>query len=351
MGSHRLDTTVRFFALPKLTRRQAMVRGGAGLTAGLLAVRGQRGVGLSRTAGAESPDGEQAGLVDIGGRSLYMESHGASEPTVVLEAGQLARSDVWNRDLKEQPGVRAMVLPAIAALTRVVAYDRPGTIGEVNPDLTPDAPLFLPSRSDPVPQPRTVRGMVEDLHALLHRAGIPGPYILAGHSMGGLCMRLFASTYPDEVAGMVLVDATHEDVWTAFEQALAPDAWAEFEAMSVENRELSEVYPEYERISTAPLIRDPNMAVMRRAREESPLRPMPLAVLAHGLPFPAPFPEWPVDEMEGIMRSLQDDLAQLVPDARYVIAEASGHNIHQDQPELVIEAIRWVLDAVRSADR
>lgn len=351
MDANGLDAVARFFARRKLSRRQALVRGAAALAPGLVAARGPLGLGSVQRAVAGSTRDEQPGLVDIGGRSLYFESHGSGSPTVVLEAGQLARSDVWSRDLIEPAGERELVLPAIAALTRVVTYDRPGTIGEVNPALTPDAPLFHPSRSDPVPQPRTVRGIVEDLHTLLHRAGVPGPYILVGHSMGGLCMRLFASTYPDEVAGMVLVDATHEDVWIEFKQALPPDVWAAFETMTVENRELFEVYPEYERISTAPLIDDPNMAVMRRARVESPLRPMPLAVLAHGVPFAPPFPEWPVDEMERVMRALQDDLARLVPGARYVIAEASGHNIHQDQPDLVIDAIRWVLEAVADTGR
>ena len=65
----------------------------------------------------------------------------------------------------------------------------------------------LRSRSDPVPQPRTARDLVADLHALLHAAAVPGPYVLVGHSLGGVVVRLYASTYPDEVAGLVLVDA------------------------------------------------------------------------------------------------------------------------------------------------
>ena len=64
-------------------------------------------------------------------------------------------------------GARTMVLPGVAAFTRVCAYDRPGTIGEVNPDLDPHGPPFFPSRSDPVPQPRSTRDKVADLHALL----------------------------------------------------------------------------------------------------------------------------------------------------------------------------------------
>jgi len=289
-------------------------------------------------------------MVDIGGRSLYVEAHGDGGPTVILEAGQNGRSDVWSRDLLEPPGERTMVLPAVAGFTRVVTYDRPGTIGEVNPNLAPYGPLFYPSRSDPVPQPRTIADVVADLHTLLEVAAVPGPYVLVGHSLGGLCMRLYASTYPDDVVGMVLVDATSEKVWVDFHEHLSPADWEVFEIQTIENPELAAAYPEYERYWRKPLIDDPNMAQMREAQADSPLRPMPLAVLSHGIPFGAPFPGWPTEEMEAVMTSNQAYLAGLVPNAIHVIAEASGHNIHQDQPELVIEAIRQVVDAVRDPD-
>ena len=178
------------------------------------------------TSSPRAASGDFAGLVDIGGgRGLYLECHGQGSPTVILEAGLLSRSDVWSRDSKEPEGARTMVLPGVAAFTRVCAYDRPGTIGAVNPDLDPDDPLFYPSRSDPVPQPRTVEDMVADLHSLLVAADVPGPYVLVGHSAGGLVVRLYASTYPDEVVGMVLVDATPEDVWLRFQEALTPAQW------------------------------------------------------------------------------------------------------------------------------
>jgi len=74
---------------------------------------------------------------------------------------------------------------------------------------------------------------------------------------------------------------------------------------------------------------------------------MPLVVLAHGIPFPAPFPGWPTYKMERIIFALEQDFATLVPDARLIVATESGHNIHQDQPELVIDAIRQVVTAVR----
>jgi pimeloyl-ACP methyl ester carboxylesterase len=77
---------------------------------------------------------------------------------------------------------------------------------------------------------------------------------------------------------------------------------------------------------------------------------MPLAVLAHGVPFPAPTPDWPSEATEAIMLAQERYLATLVPDARFTVAGTSGHNIHQDQPELVVEAIRQVVAGVRDPD-
>ena len=302
------------------------------------------------TLAAASPvaTGDFSGPIDIGGRKLYLECRGQGTPTVILEAGANGRADVWSRDNLHPAGARTMVFPGVAAFTRVCAYDRPGTIGEVNPDLDPHGPPFFPSRSDPVPQPRTTRDMVADLHALLRAADIRGPYVLVAHSAGGLVVRLYASMYPDEVVGMVLLDSTHEDVWLRFKDALPPAQWSEFEALTVTNQELLDAYPEAERWYTAPLADDATTGQVRQARANAPLRPMPLVVLAHGIPFAAPSPGWPSDKMEGIMTALQEDLAKLVPNAHYAIATKSGHNIHRDQPEVVIAAIQEVVEAVRN---
>ncbi|MCA9863633.1 MAG: alpha/beta fold hydrolase, partial [Thermomicrobiales bacterium] len=109
---------------------------------------------------------------------------------------------------------RTMVLPGVANATRVCAYDRPGTVASIGDE------DFI-SRSDPVAQPRTSAEIVAELHALLQAAGIPGPYILAGHSLGGFFARLYAATYPDEVVGLVLVDACSE----MLEDVMPPDRW------------------------------------------------------------------------------------------------------------------------------
>ena len=279
--------------------------------------------------------------------SLYLECRGKGSPTVILEAGAYGRADVWTGICSTPRASGPWSCPGVAQFTRVCAYDRPGTLTMNNPDLDPDGPLLNPSRSDPVPQPRTTQDMVDELHALLAAADIPGPYVLVGHSAGGLVVRLYASEYPDEVVGMVLLDSAHEDGWLRFQEALTPEQWEVVEALTVTNQDLLDAYPEAERIWTAPLADDATTGQVRQATQDAPLHPMPLVVLVHGIPFGDPFPGWPSEKMEAIMSDLQEDLATLVPNARFGIATESGHNIHQDQPELVIDAIRDVVEAVR----
>ena len=122
-------------------------------------------------------------LVDMGGYRMHISCQGEGSPTVILEAGGGDSSLIW-----------ALVQPQVAKITRVCAYDRAGF-----------------GWSDLSPKPRTAQNIVEELHILLVKSGITGPYILVGHSMGGMIIRLYAHQYPDEVAGMVLVDSVHEE--------------------------------------------------------------------------------------------------------------------------------------------
>lgn len=341
------DALSTFLGHSRFTRRQALARGGSGLAAGALLASGFPAPAQAATPTPRKRGDDLSGPVDIGDRLLYVESTGSGGPTVVLEAGALGRSDVWSRDLKEPEGVRQMVYQGVATFTHVCTYDRPGTIGEVNEDLEPFGPLFYPSRSDPVPMPRRFQDITDDVSSVLKASGETGPYVLVGHSVGGLTMKYHAMTHPEDVVGLVLVDATEEDVWDEFRNALSADEWAVFEKLTVENPELLAAYPEAEFVWTAPLANDHNVAAVRKARMDSPLKPMPMVVLSHGIPFGQPFPSWSVEKMERIMTDLQIGLARLVPGAKHIVAEKSGHNIHQDQPALVIEAIRMVVDAVR----
>jgi pimeloyl-ACP methyl ester carboxylesterase len=279
------------------------------------------------TAASPSPtSGDFAGLVDIGGgRRLWLECRGTGSPTVILEAGYGNDADNWDTATLPPGSEQTAVLPGVAAFTRVCAYDRPGTIG-----------VGLDHRSDPAPMPRDAIAMVADLHAL-SAAAIPGPYVLAGHSFGGLIIRLYASTYPDEVVGMVLVDAAHEDYYDQVEAVLAT---AQLAAATPTPDELTGD-PEFERVDIAA-----STAAMRKAAAASPLRPMPLVVITHGLPWDWPA-GYPVAELEAVWEPLQEKLAALDPDGRLIVAEQSKHFIPGDQPELITAEIEQVVAAVR----
>ena len=231
------------------------------------------GAQVGPPGGAPPSAGASAGLVDLGGgRRLYLECRGTGRPTVVLEAGYRSPASVWTEDLLSPDRPRTMVLPGVAAGTRVCLYERPGTAALLDDDLHP-------SRSDPVPMPRTAPDVVADLHALLRAAGVPGPYVLVGHSLGGLFVRLYAATYPAEVAGLVLVDAWSEKL----EQRLTPAEWAAYVRLNALPPPELAAYPDLETLDFAAA-----SAAMRRAAAVRPLRPLPLAVLSHGEPFGIP---------------------------------------------------------------
>jgi pimeloyl-ACP methyl ester carboxylesterase len=186
---------------------------------------------------------------------MYLECRGRGGPTVVLVSGYGNGADVWSA---LDPGVsRPPVLAGVARSTRVCAYDRPNT-GLLDGGR---------SRSDPVPQPRSAADAVAELHALLRAARLPGPYVLVGHSFGGLVVRLYASTHPRQVAGLVEVDATYE----RHRELFTPEQWAAFQRFTT--------------LAPVPGLDPPNELVdldasldqMLRAKAVRPLRPtMPL---------------------------------------------------------------------------
>ena len=278
--------------------------------------------------------GDAAGLVDIGGgRRLYLECRGTGSPTVVLEAGYRSPATVWSEDLVQPELPRTMVFQGVAAFTRVCLYERPGVAALLENGLQP-------SRSDPVPQPRAAESVVADLHALLQVAGVPGPYVLVGHSLGGLFVRLYAATYPDEAAGLVLVDAWYEGL----EQLLTAEDWAAYVRLnSAVPPELAS-YADLETLDFAAA-----SATMRRAAAAQPLPPLPLTVLAHGQPFGLPEEAlgFSPAALEAAWRAAQTQLAALVPGARFEVATESAHYIQLEQPDLVIDAVRQVVDDVR----
>jgi pimeloyl-ACP methyl ester carboxylesterase len=209
--------------------------------------------------------------------------------------------------------------------------------------------------------------MAEELHTLLQHAGISPPYILVGHSMGGYNIRLFASLYRSEVAGMVLVDSSHP------EQEKRLQALNDLDKTWVREQEFLEFSmpfgvprllgfcdkdgavraPECNFHSTRE-----GVAELKAISESSaqaattgPLGDLPLAVLSHDPDQPEPgLPEDLVKPTNDAWQQMQNELAQLSTRSTHVIAKNSGHYIQIDRPDLVIEAIRKVVDQARLPD-
>ena len=269
-------------------------------------------------------------LVDIGGHRLHIHCTGEGTPTIIFDSGVGGFSLEWSR-----------IQSALAQRTRVCSYDRAGY-----------------GWSDPGPLPRTSERITRELHTLLLRAGVAGPYIIAGHSFGGYNAQLFASNYPNETAGLVLIDASHPE---QIERLPGPKPGTPKRAKPNANSYvISWFFPH-------PNFPDENALMAQRimqgwrhkmtwreemtvfsvsAKQVQASRPMPkvpIVVLTRGRSF------WPAyskgDETEKIWLQLQDELSQLGANPVHLIAQHSGHVIHLDQPDIVITAMETMLDA------
>jgi pimeloyl-ACP methyl ester carboxylesterase len=146
-------------------------------------------IGSARDARRFPPPGQ---LVDVGGHRLHIYCMGEGTPAIVMDSGFPASSLSWT-----------FLQPAVARFTHACSYDRAGL-----------------GWSDAGPmQPRSSRQIVEELRALLLNAGVEGPFVLVGHSFGTFTVRLYASTYPGDVVGMVLVDPIHQNEWLEMTEA------------------------------------------------------------------------------------------------------------------------------------
>ena len=235
-------------------------------------------------------------IVDIQDRKLYGWLSGTGEPLVILDAGMGDTSEDWSKIQLE-----------VARFTRVLSYDRAGM-----------------RRSDPGPTPRTCQSMMIDLRLLLTAASLPPPYVLVAHSWSGLNARWFANQYPDEVVGMVLVDAVHEGRYERFAQVMTEEQtqrmWVSFKDPT-KNDECIDRVASIAQVTGNQRIYDFPLAVLTRAPDGDVLRQI---------------------EIE-----LQGELLKLSTNSRQYFSKYSDHFINTSEPELIIEAIRQVVELIR----
>jgi pimeloyl-ACP methyl ester carboxylesterase len=275
-------------------------------------------------------------LIDIGGYRMHIYCAGRGAPPVILDSGLGDSYMAWHN-----------VQPEIAKFVSVCSYDRAGL-----------------GYSEPSPRPRTSRVFAEELHELLHAAGVAPPYILVGHSFGGFNARLFASRYRSETAGMVLVDSAHPDQPKRYPQQL------EMNAELVRQEKLLQFT---EPIGIPRLLGDCGDSAAIRAAEctfndmrenvtelemvgesaseagaAGDLGDMALIVISHDTNQSHPdLPEELDKTRNRVWAQMQEELSHLSTNGALVIAKGSGHDIQDQRPEIVSEAVHNVVNRAR----
>jgi pimeloyl-ACP methyl ester carboxylesterase len=259
-------------------------------------------------APAQSPQ-----LIDLGGYRLDVLRAGSGTPAVILVGGLGNGLDTWSQ-----------ITPSVAQFSTVIAYSRGGL-----------------GRSEPGPSKHTVRDAALELHALLAKLQLKPPYILVGASYGGIIVRLYTSIYPGEVAGVVFVDASHEEQVKRYGQ-------------------LDSKYPDQFRKSFEEKIRSDKGAEADEDRESlqiqeagavegmKPLPDVPIAVLTSMKINPNPQFVNQTARGYDAWRAMHDEWFHRSTNGLRIVTARSGHHIQDDEPQLVIDAIRFVLDRVRT---
>ncbi len=279
---------------------------------------------------ANPPPGQ---MVDVGGYRLHINCMGTGSPTVVIDAGWGDWSLGWSS-----------VQADVAKTTRVCTYDRAGM-----------------GYSEAGPLPRDAEQFAGELHTLLDRAGIPGPYLLVGHSLGGLPVRVFTHEYPAEVAGVVLVDSmspgqarepaadASSTTPTGAGRSSIPALLARFGVLRLVSGppgpapnlspQAKEAYAAFSVTPrSAQAWADEGTGVpasLTQAGAVKSFGDLPLIVLSRGLDQD---PDW---------QRMQAELLKLSSNSQAMIADKSGHNIHYDQPEAAVAAIVKMVEQLR----
>ena len=277
-------------------------------------------------------------LVDVGGYRIHIYCVGGGSPTVVLDSGLSDSSLSWDR-----------VQPEIAKFTRVCAYDRAGL-----------------GWSDPSPKPRNSRVFAEELHTLLHNAGIPAPYVLVGHSMGGFDTLIYARLYRPEVAGMVLVDSPHPDfanrlpeLRRGLEDWRQHLRWQQLAMPFGIPRLMGWCGNGQPELQSKLRTIECNVSRLResiaecssmwgesasQARSTVTLGEMPLVVLSED-------PAKNVMEFLPVFEWGQQDFMHLSSNSSRITAIGSGHQIQKERPDLVVAAVQKIVEEQKANSR
>ena len=269
-------------------------------------------------------------LIDLNGRQVHVRCAGEGSPTVILQAGHISLT--W-----------MSVFSEIAELTRVCTYDRPGW-----------------GWSEPASSPRTAEMIVQELRMLLQAADIKPPYVLAGHSFGGLLMQLYAARYPDDFEGIVLVDSSHPDQAQRTSDLQELDTVAKAlkivgplglarmllpvaPAGDPTSRDSTVIALEKDLLMTNRTLRTivAELSVMRQsllqvADSSVDFGDKPLVVLTQGRRRPE------------FWQQMQEDLSRLSRSSDWRVIDDAGHFIHHDRPDVVVDAIRRVLEQIEA---
>ena len=303
------------------------------LSASLAALLGLMLMGYIYESRAEAADAKAypppGQLVDVGGYRLHINCTGEGSPTVVIESGWGDFSAVWG-----------WVQPEVAKVTRVCTYDRAGM-----------------GWSESSPQPRTAREFAKELHTLLEKANEPGPYVLVGHSMGGYTVRVYAHDYPEEVAGLVLVDPQNLSTQDAATFNPAPKPGKTSLPVLMARIGLARLLagplgsiqnlPEGDKQAyTANAVTPRSTQTLldegrgmseggAQARAVTSLGALPLIVLSRG------------KDMDAESAASQARYLQLSTDSQHLIADQSDHRIMIEQPAAAVAAIIQMVEQVR----
>jgi pimeloyl-ACP methyl ester carboxylesterase len=291
-------------------RRKRWLRGGSGLAVLALAAA----VTMAARECPSLPENCSAyQVVSVGNYSLTYKDIGTQTngPIVILLSGDGDNITVWRK-----------TQPEIAKFTRVIAYDRGGV-----------------GCSDAAPNPRTAEVVAAELEAFLNALGITQPVLFCGHSMGGLYARFYINQHPEDAVGLVLIDATSEYLENDLAEVLSPDALDKqdieyglyFEFTSRDGSK-GEYYNRYN--SCDQVIANTN------------LPDIPLTYLSAGKYDPGEVPADQANAANGVKEALDELQVGLVPNGQLIVVPDTGHDIHIQQPQAVIDAVQSMFNEI-----